>query len=128
VVIDPVAHRLIEQGVDPNSIEDAYLLSATPSGIERRLAMQAFLQSHVDQAVSSTINLDHQMFDHDEQLDFGDSLMKYLPRLRGVTAYPDGAIAGQPLQPVDLAWAMDHEGEAVLESEEATCSGSVCGV
>jgi ribonucleoside-diphosphate reductase alpha chain len=128
VVIDPVAYRLLKQGIDPSSIEDAYDLSATPRGIERRLAMQAYLQSHVDQAVSSTVNISHQMFDKGEQHDFGETLIRYLPKLRGVTAYPDGARAGQPLQPVDLEWATQHEGETFFESVEETCSGGVCGV
>lgn len=125
VVIDPVAKRLVEQGVDPNSIEDAYTLALYP---ERRLGMQAYLQSHVDQAVSSTINLPYVMENWTEQRDFGDTLMKFLPQLRGVTAYPDGARAGQPLTPIPLAYALEHEGESWLGGVEDTCRGGVCGV
>jgi ribonucleoside-diphosphate reductase alpha chain len=125
VVVDPVAKRLVEQGVDPDSIEDAYSLALQP---ERRLAMQAYLQSHVDQAVSSTVNLPHVMNDPQEQRAFGDLLIEYLPKLRGITAYPDGARAGQPLKPIPLKYALEHEGETWIESVEETCSGAICGV
>lgn len=125
IVVDPVAKRLVENGISPDSIEDAYGLALFP---ERRLAMQAYLQSHVDQAVSSTLNLPHVITDPGEQRSFGDTLMKYLPSLRGVTAYPDGARAGQPLTPISLEYALSHEGESFVESVEASCSGGVCGV
>lgn len=125
VVVDPVAKRLVSNGIDPDAIEDAYSLSLYP---ERRLAMQAYLQTHVDQAVSSTMNLPYVMNDPGEQRTFGETLMQYLPKLRGVTAYPDGARAGQPLKPIPLKYALEHEGEMRIESVEDTCSGSVCGV
>jgi ribonucleoside-diphosphate reductase alpha chain len=125
IVVDPVAKRLVAQGVAADSIEDAYSLSAVP---ERRLSMQAYMQSHVDQAVSSTVNLPYPLRTQREQLDFGDTLMAYLPQLRGVTAYPDGARAGQPLKSIPLTYALEHEGEVFYESVEETCSGGVCGV
>lgn len=125
VVVDPVAKRLIDSGVPVADIEDAYSLALYP---ERRLAMQAYLQSHVDQAVSSTINLPGPIRDPREQDDFGKTLLEFLPKLRGVTVYPDGARAGQPLKAIPLEYALDHEGETFLESVEGTCKGAVCGV
>lgn len=125
VVVDPVAKRLVDSGINPDDIEDAYSLALYP---ERRLAMQAYLQSHVDQAVSSTVNLPYPITDEQEQKSFGDTLMKYLPKLRGVTAYPDGARAGQPLKAVDLKWALEHEGQMKLAGVEETCHDGICGV
>lgn len=125
VVIDPVAKRMIDEGVDPALIEDAYSLALVP---ERRLAMQAYLQTHVDQAVSSTVNLPYVMDELSDQRDFGNTLMEYLPRLRGITAYPDGARQGQPLKAIPLEYALQHEGESWLEGVEETCRGNVCGV
>lgn len=125
VVVDPVAKRLVEEGIDPDTIEDAYSLALYP---ERRLAMQAYLQSHVDQAVSSTVNLPYVMEDKTEQKSFGNTLMDYLPKLRGVTAYPDGARAGQPLKACDLRWALEHEGQTRIEGIEETCREGICGV
>lgn len=125
VVVDPVAKRLVEEGVNPDDIEDAYSLALFP---ERRLAMQAYLQSHVDQSVSSTVNLPYPITDEQEQKSFGDTLIKYLPKLRGVTAYPDGARAGQPLKACDLKWALEHEGQMKIEGVEETCHDGICGV
>jgi ribonucleoside-diphosphate reductase alpha chain len=124
VVVDPVAKRLVEQGIDPDTIEDAYSLALCP---ERRIAMQVYLQSHVDQAVSSTVNLPHPLYG-DEMISFGETLIKYLPELRGITCYPDGARAGQPLKAIDLKWALEHEGEHWVEGVEETCLGGICGV
>jgi ribonucleoside-diphosphate reductase alpha chain len=118
VVVDPVAKRLVAEGVDPTLIEDAATLAMYP---ERRLAMQAFWQQYTDHAISSTVNLPHVM-EGAEAHDFGRTMMEYLPRLRGITVYPDGARAGQPRTPVDLEWALANEGvrEGVTEN--------VCGV
>ncbi len=126
-VIDPTARRLIDSGVDPESIEDAYSLSYD---IERRVAMQAWLQEYVDQAISSTINMPAWGTDanNESTLDtYGDILLKYLPRLRGITVYPDGCRGGQPLVPVAYAEAAGKEGVVFEESEER-CVGGACGV
>ena len=113
-VIDPTAKRLVEMGVDPSSIEDAYSIEP-----ERRVAMQAWFQRYVDHGISSTINLPawgSPLNNADKVKDFGDMLMKYLPQLRGITAYPDGSRGGQPLTPVDLKLALEREGEVFYES------------
>lgn len=125
-VVDATAHRMIEAGVDPNLIEDAYDLAKDPG---RRLGMQAWLQQYVDHGISSTLNLpsvEEQTFSHAE---FGKILMEHLPNLRGVTCYPDGARGGQPLTKVPLAEALEWEG---LEWEEVgnsqACVSGVCGI
>lgn len=124
VVVEPVAARLVRSGVPVDLIEDAATLSLFP---ERRLAQQAFLQRYTDHAISSTVNLPGVITASDELLDFGETLMEYLPQLRGITVYPDGARSGQPRNPVDLAWALEREG-MILEGVEETCAGGVCGV
>jgi ribonucleoside-diphosphate reductase alpha chain len=123
VVIDPVARRLHEQGVPAELIEDVFTID-----YERRIAMQAYIQCFVDQAVSSTINIDRQLFEQSDQRDFGNTLMRYLPQLRGVTAYPDGARPGQPIQPIPFEYALEHEGETWIEGTEGACASGMCGV
>jgi ribonucleoside-diphosphate reductase alpha chain len=123
VVVDPVAARLKREGVPSELIEDAHTLSLQP---ERRLAQQAYMQQYVDHAISSTVNL-HAVMQGVEAQQFGDTLMEYLPDLRGMTVYPDGARAGQPRTPVDLDWALQRQG-VTLETDDATCAGGVCGV
>lgn len=121
-VVDPTAKRLIAEGVDPDSIEDAYSLAYD---VERRVAFQAWMQSYVDHGISSTINLPYPIHDKDSQADFGRMLFKYLPLLRGVTCYPDGARGGQPLTAVPYHMAIGQEGVVFEESEER-CVGGQC--
>ena len=123
-VVDPTARRLVEAGVDPELIEDAYSLSYD---YERRFAMQHFWQRYTDHAISSTVNLPRVMRDEDEQREFGDILMRYLPELRGITCYPDGARPGQPLVAVPIEVALASDGYVVEEDEEK-CVGGVCGI
>jgi ribonucleoside-diphosphate reductase alpha chain len=126
VVVDPTAARLVREGINPSSIEDAYTLAYEP---ERRFAQQAYIQKYTDHAVSMTVNLPAPIKGVREAEDFGDSLMKYLPDLRGITCYPNGAIVGQPRKPVDLGWALEREG-TVYEGSEGICIGgeSACSV
>jgi ribonucleoside-diphosphate reductase alpha chain len=124
IVVDPTAKRLVAEGISPDLIEDAHTLALFP---ERRLAMTAYLQQYVDHAISGTINLPHVVNDPREAKEMGDTLMEFLPRVRGITFYPDGARSGQPRTPVDLTWALEREGN-VIETDDATCAGGVCGV
>lgn len=128
-VIDPTAKRLIDGGVDPELIEDAYVLA---EDIERRVAFQAWLQGYVDHGISSTLNLPAwgSEFNNDSKVRaFGNMLIKYLPKLRGITCYPDGARGGQPLTPVKYATAIKHTGEVFVEGTDVCdiTKGSTCG-
>lgn len=129
-VIDPTAKRLIDQGVSPDQIEDAYTLAQDLG--ERRIAFQAHLQSYVDHAISSTLNLPAWGSQENNEATaqaFGDMLMKYLPRLRGITVYPDGARGGQPLNPVSYKTASKHVGEIFVEQADVCdiTKGGSCG-
>lgn len=125
-VIDQSAKRLMDQGVDPSLIEDAYDLA---EDFERRIEFQSWLQRYVDHGVSSTINLpakDKQSFTSEE---FGETLMTYLPTIRGITVYPDGARGGQPITKVPLDEALGFDGYEYEEyGNENACVGGVCGV
>jgi len=129
-VVDPVAKRLIEQGVNPKAIEDAYSLAGD---VERRIKFQADLQAYVDHGISSTINLPHwgsELNNSNLVQSFGQTLLKYLPKLRGVTVYPDGARGGQPLTPVSYQTAIKHEGAELVEETVNLCDitkGGSCG-
>jgi len=121
-VIDPTAKRLVDSGVKPESIEDAYVLA---EDVERRLSFQAHLQKYVDHAISSTVNLPQwgtESNSSDTIQKFGKAFMKYLPQLRGLTTYPDAARSGQPLNPVNWHTAIKHVGEVIEES------GDICSI
>ncbi len=129
-VIDPTAQRLIESGVNPDSIEDAYTLA---NNVEARVAFQAWVQTFVDHSISSTINLPEwgSALNNDGTVrEFGEMLIKYLPGLRGVTCYPDGARGGQPLTPVRYNTAIKHVGQIFIEQADVCdiTKGGSCGV
>lgn len=124
-VVEPLAKRFADNGIDPDTLETAYTLSLDPG---RRLAFQAWVQQYVDHGISSTLNLpswDSQMYSVE---DFGEILMEHLPNIRGATVYPDGARGGQPLTVVSYAEAIASEG---IEYEELgngmACVSGVCG-
>lgn len=128
-VVDPTAKRLVDSGLPEEKIEDAYTLS---EDVERRLSFQAWLQQYVDHAISSTINMpswDPESNNNGKVRSFGLTLMKYLPQLRGVTIYPDGARSGQPLQKVKYSTAMGHLGEVFMEQADLCdiSKGGSCG-
>lgn len=126
-VVDATAERIIEStGINPDDIETASDLASDPA---RRLAMQAFVQSYTDHAISSTLNLpafDQQAF---SVVEFGELLLEHLPDLRGVTVYPDGSRGGQPLNVVSYQEAKDWAGFEYDEvGLDQACVGGVCGV
>ena len=124
-VVDPTARRMVDEyGVDPDNIEDAATLATNP---RRRVDMQVWLQQYVDHGISSTINLPAPITEENEVRSFGEMLFERLPRLRGVTVYPNGARAGQPLTRVDYHEAIAQEG-VVFEEHEERCNGGVCGL
>lgn len=128
-VIDPTAKRLIDAGVDPASIEDAYVLAQNP---ERRIAFQYWVQRWVDHAISSTLNLPawgSPLNNEQGLVAFASMLYRYLPGLRGITCYPDGGRHGQPLVPVEYSTAVGKTGQVFLETMDV-CSltgGGSCG-
>jgi ribonucleoside-diphosphate reductase alpha chain len=129
-VIDPTAKTLIEDGINPDNIEDAYTLA---EDVERRLAFQAHVQKYVDHGISSTINLPQwgsELNNQDTVQRFGKLFLKYLPQMRGLTTYPDGARNGQPLNPVKYHTAIKHIGEVFVEQAdicEISGKGGSCG-
>jgi ribonucleoside-diphosphate reductase alpha chain len=79
------------------------------------------VQKYVDHGISSTINLPSWGSEHNNDSGvhtFGEMLIKYLPRLRGITCYPDGARGGQPLTPVKYSTAIKHIGEVFIEQQD----------
>lgn len=128
-VVDPTAARAIEKGWDVDTIEDAYTLARDS---RRRVEMQAWVQQYVDHGISSTINLPAWGTpDNNEShlKGFGDMLMEYLPQLRGITTYPDGARGGQPIVQVDYKTAISQVGEVFYETGNVCelVKGGVCG-
>lgn len=132
-VVDGTAKELIQRyDADPDQIESATDLAAD---YERRIKFQADVQDYVDMAISSTINLPAWGTEHNNEDTvgkFADTLAHYAPRLRGFTAYPDGARGGQPLTPVPYREAVNLDGQEFIEQTHDICDisgkGGSCGV
>jgi ribonucleoside-diphosphate reductase alpha chain len=122
-VIDPIVEKLMKQGYDVTDIDTAYTLSETVDGIQRRIAFQAFMQQYVDNAISSTVNLPQYISGVEEKI--APILLRYLPQLRGITFYPNGAYDNQPVAPIDIKYALKNK--ATLQEHES-CKGGSCGV
>lgn len=127
-VVDPTARRLLDIGVRPGEIEDAYKLS---HDLRRRLTVQRAIQQYVDQACSNTINTPGWESNGHQQLrvqDFAALMQEFLPDLKGITVYPNGARPGQPLTPVSLDEALANEGVVFEEEGDRCLGGNTCGV
>lgn len=127
-VIDATAKKLVDAGVDPDLIEDAFTLAEDP---ERRIAFQGWMQRYVDHGISSTINLPEwgsSINNGDGVTAFGKTLMKHLPNVRGITAYPNGSRGGQPLTKVSYREAVKHVGVEFVDHSDESCRGGVCGI
>lgn len=126
-VVDATAHEMIEKyGLKAEEIETAYSLASEP---ERRIEFQAQVQRFVDHAISSTINLPawgSEQNNEDTVKPFAAMLLKYCRCLRGITAYPNGARGGQPLEEVPYDVAIRNQG-VVFDENESTCIGGICG-
>lgn len=128
-VVDSTAECLIQEyGIDPESIETSVSLV---DDFERRVSFQADVQDYVDMSISSTINLPAwgtEKNNEDRVEEFAATLAKYAPRLRGFTAYPDGARGGQPLNVCSYSEAKENAGVVLEENSDAACAGGVCGI
>ena len=124
-VVDGAVKRLLDKGVNIDSIQDSYDIS-----FKERVKFQADVQNYVDMAISSTCNMSEWGSEENNKENYEEkagTLLKYAKRLRGFTCYPDGSRGGQPLTRVDLKTAMDNEG-TIFEEKEHECVGGVCGV
>jgi ribonucleoside-diphosphate reductase alpha chain len=123
-VVDFVAEKLHEENYDMSTVEDSYTLA---KDVEKRIAFQAFVQGYVDNAISSTVNMpSHGSIGNNDFKKFGEILYKYLPKLRGITVYPDGSRGGQPLTHVDFNEAITKK-NIVFEGNEE-CADGICGL
>ena len=128
-VVDATAQNLItELDVNPNKIETSVSLV---EDYEKRIAFQADVQDYVDMSISSTINLPEwgsELNNESTVRGFAETLAKYAPRLRGFTAYPNGARGGQPLTHVTYKEAMRNKGVVFEENSDEQCNSGVCGI
>jgi len=124
-VIDPTTKKLLDLGIPDKHLEDAHMLA---HDLDRRLYVQAKIQEYTDQAISNTINLPaFGTIGNNNVEEFSQTILKYLPSLKGLTTYPDGSRSGQPLTRVEVHEAAHQEGVTYEEDGDA-CNTGVCGL
>ena len=117
-VIHPLFATFVEQGKDTSHFQGAHDLSPRD-----HLEMQRTCQSHVDNAVSKTINLPPGT----PLEELSGLYMEYFPELKGVTIYPEGSRENQPLTPLTLEQAMGAVGNALLGTSGVdACASGEC--
>jgi ribonucleoside-diphosphate reductase alpha chain len=105
---------------------------AADISVESHFKMQQVVQSHVDNAVSKTINLPN---DYPME-DLSDVWLKYLPNLKGTTFYRWGSRENEPFQPVlikDIPSVLESTPEEQIKRKErneneADCASGVCEI
>lgn len=96
---------------------------------EQHFRMQAVVQSHVDNAVSKTINLPRTT----TLEDIKDVWFRYLPQLKGTTLYREGSRDNEPMSPIrieDVPRMMKewNNGMEQEKQESEACSSGVCAL
>lgn len=105
-VFHPLFKKMLDAGEDISHFQGAYDL--TPRD---HLEMQKIVQQHLDQACSKTLNAPKDL----DAKELSDTLMEYLPYLKGVTIYPSGSRPNEPLTPI-----------SVEEALRQSCPNGVC--
>ena len=115
----PYIHYLLKKlnGELPEYFVDSYDLT-----MEEHLLMQATITQYIDNAVSKTINIS-------KGIPFeviSENLLKYAPRLKGVTIYVDGSREGQVLTPMTEEEIKNCIAESSQVQEEQKCASGKC--
>lgn len=118
-------------------VEDAFykygenVQSAIDVPLRSHFEMQKIVQSHIDNAVSKTINMGQ---DADIQ-EFSDIWLEYLPYCKGTTVYRFGSRENEPINPVpreqwpEVIGREDIHGEMTVEEFMfQDCVGGVCEI
>lgn len=121
IVIHPLLADFRARGRSSDHFQGTYDLA-----IRDHFEVQRICQKHLDNACSKTINIPQGV--SEEEL--SELYMEYLPELKGVTIYPEGSRADQPLTPLTLEEAILHADIARISAEEGipACKSGVCEV
>jgi len=106
-----------KEGRDISHFESSHDISP-----EAHLKVQEAAQRYIDSAISKTINLPSDF----KQGELSDLMLKYIPGLKGVTIYKEGAKADQPLTPLDQSAYENRTVDAEDIGKRAGCTADKC--
>jgi ribonucleoside-triphosphate reductase len=127
VVTFPTKDLLVEQvealGFDPDQIVEA----ANEISLEDMLAFQAMYQNHyVDNAVSFTVNIPEGKYSVQDTM---NTLLRYLPELKGTTIMVDGTRPQAPYERISKMHYNYLSGpKSVEDSTDEECSTGACPI
>lgn len=115
---DPLVTKVRNAGWNPSEIlEGQYDVS-----FENSLRVQAMLQdTYADNAISYTINLRPEDMPSEEAME--ELFIKYIPRLKGTTVFPDKSRKNAPIQPISREVFEAYAGRKEIQQVEDECKG-----
>lgn len=123
VVEIPTKDPLVDQVMDASYVEHAGQLT-----LEQMLDVQTLYQTHwADQAVSYTASVDPEKYDLD---DIKRILLKYMPRLKGSTIFPEMSREQSPYERITREEYLSRAAEVGIEisdtSYDEICASGAC--
>lgn len=118
LIINPLFESYIKQNKDTELFETALDLS-----LEDHLKMQATLQEYVDNSISKTIMIPQNM----DYKKFQSLIIEWLPKLKGLTLYPEGSRELQPITPMtkeEAIKAIKQGTNSIIGTEDGCIKGS----
>ncbi|WMI34773.1 ribonucleotide reductase [Streptomyces phage Marav] len=125
VVAYPTKEKLVAEvealGYDPAIVESADEIS-----LDSMLAFQAMYQEeYADNAVSFTVNFPEGKLSLDEA---ADTIMRWLPDLKGTTLMPDGTREQAPYERLTAEQFAEYEVTSVEDGTDEDCATGACPV
>jgi ribonucleoside-diphosphate reductase alpha chain len=121
VVVDPLFKEMVQNGEDVSQFESAAEISP-----EDHLEMQVTWQHHIDNAVSKTITIPQDRYTGERM----DALYRtYLPKVKGLTVYPEGSRPDAPLErlPFDEAVRLAQSSDSITAISD-DCRTGTCTI
>jgi ribonucleoside-triphosphate reductase len=109
-ILDRYPDHLIQQS-DEISVDDF-------------LGTQAFLQRHIDNAISATVNLQPGV----TAIELGSAIQKWLPKLKGVTCFPEVSRPQSPYEPITRDQYNESLSAEVGQGFDEECASGACPV
>ena len=125
VVVDPLFRQMVEEGM--TEAQKKAFASAHELSVEAHMKVQEVCQKHIDNSISKTINIPN---DYPIE-DYGALMLKYGPKLKGMTVYRSGSRGNEPLSPMSVEEAlahMDSEHEVIEGTAQSDCPSGVCEI
>ena len=118
VVEIPMADAILDR------FEDELIQQTDEVTVDEFLANQAFLQRHIDNAISATVNLQEGV----TASELGAAIKKWLPQLKGVTVFPQVSRPQSPYEPITKEQYEASQSAEVGQGFDEECESGACPI